>query len=228
MSAISHNAMGRDFFVRISRNTPALIGSLLLLAGIGVALAFWENRQGSQEASAQGALFNAWEQLTSESAGLKPEEQVDVDAKFSKSVAAFTSVADQYSGSRAAFQARLALGDLYFDHGMSAKAVPWYESARQGARSNLEKGLVSYSLGYALENSGDAKSAVAAFETALKYQSDQKAVGGLKADLLMALGRSHEKLGQPAQAGTYYDRVIAEHADSQQAIQAEVFKSRLK
>lgn len=236
-------------FARSGRGV--LIGLGVLLA-IGAAISFWGDRQAAKSNQANGSLYEARTVYEREMKALADSElgpttntdakkgaapnaearaakeaalqfaKWDVDAKLPKTMAAYAAVIAQYPGTRAAFDAQLAIADLYSNHGDAAKALAGYERAQSAAKDGLSRALVYSSIGYAHENAGKCDLAVKAWESALNQGE-----AGLKADLQMSLARCSEKLGDAAKARTYYDQVIADDANSESAKTAELYKSLL-
>jgi tetratricopeptide (TPR) repeat protein len=110
--------------------------------------------------------------------------KVDVAAKFPEAVKAFQAVIDKYPGTRAAFEARLAMGSLYFDHGDAVQAQNLFQLAADNAPKATDKAAALQSVGYALENQGKLTDALEAYKKALS-QNDAE----LKGDLDAAIAR---------------------------------------
>jgi TolA-binding protein len=171
-------------------------------------------------AAASGTKDKKAEPVLPPGAGAK-FEKLDVDAKLADSVAKYKAVIKDYDGSRAAFEARLALGDLYFNHGEAAKAAPWYAEATQSAPAGFEKMLSFYSLGHSQESAGKPKEALEAYENALNLGE------GLKGDLMLAIARNHESLKDTAKAKSTYEQILSQLPNTEYARLAEFFKGRL-
>lgn len=150
-------------------------------------------------------------------------KKLDVDQALPEGKKALLAVAEKHSGTRSAFEARLALGDLYYDHGQSALAIPHYEAASQAAPRGFEKAMAFYSLGYANENAGKFGDAAMAFDRALSLGE-----ASLRAELLLALGRVHGLNKNAAEAKKALDKVTSEFPTSDQAKVAELLKSRVE
>lgn len=150
-------------------------------------------------------------------------QKLDVDAKFPQTVQGYKSVIEKYSGTRAAYEARMALGSLYFDHGEAVKAAPVLKEAVDSAPGGLEKALSYSALGYAYENSGKPQDAAATYEKALNLGE-----AGIKGDLLLALARSQEAMKDTAKARSIYDRIITELPNTEVAKTAETLKAQLQ
>lgn len=145
-----------------------------------------------------------------------------VSEKLPKAVAQYQSIAQQFPGTSAAFDANLMLGDLFYAHETSEKAIPWYEKAVSDAPDSFSKGLALSSLGYSYENSKKYTEAAQAFEKILNLGELT-----LKPDALFSLARSQIALGQKDLAKGTYDRIIGEFVGTNHAKLAEVYKSNL-
>jgi tetratricopeptide (TPR) repeat protein len=150
-------------------------------------------------------------------------KKLDVDATFGDAINKFKNVIDQYSSTRAAFEARLALGDLYYNHGEAAKSLTWYEAAAKSAPTQFEKALALYSLGYGYENSGKLKEAVSAYDRALSENEPS-----LKGDLLLAKARSYELSKDTKQAKATYEQILSQLPNTDTAHKAELLKAQLQ
>ncbi len=171
-----------------------------------------------QQVSAEGA------QPPAEDEGLDAVayQKLDVDAQLGESVERFRGVIQQYPDSRAALDARLALGDLYFDHGEAGKAIQWYRAAAESAPRGLDRALALSALAYAYENAKEFKSATDGFQKALDQGEPS-----LKGDLMLGLARSQELAGDPVAAGKTYDKIIEQHSGTPHAKTAELQKSQI-
>jgi tetratricopeptide (TPR) repeat protein len=116
----------------------------------------------------------------------------------------------------------LALADLYQNHGDASKALVAYEAAQSQAADALSRALVFSAIGYAHENAGKCDAAIQAWESALNQGE-----AGLKVDLQMALARCSERVGNAAQAKTYYEKIMTDEPGSEAARTAELYKSQL-
>ena len=124
--------------------------------------------------------------------------------------------------SRAAFDARLKLGDLYYNHGDSVKALIWFQKAAETSPRAFEKVFALSSVGYAQENQGKYPEAITAFQTALDMGEP-----AMRADLLLSLARCNEATHDLAKARSLYDQVLVEFPNSENSQLAELFKSQL-
>jgi TolA-binding protein len=150
-------------------------------------------------------------------------KKTDVDAKFPETLKAYKAVVDQYPGTRAAFESLLAIGSLYSNHGEPAKAVDPLKKATESAPGSADRAEAFYSLGYALEGSGKYSDAVQAYQNAMSAGEPVA-----KADLLLAVARNQDLMGDKAKAGATYDQIIKDYPNSDQAHTAESQKSVMK
>ncbi len=144
----------------------------------------------------------------------------DVDSKIPTGVKSLTAVAQKFSGTRSAFEARLALGDLYYQHGQAEKSVPFYEEASKSAPSTFDRALAYYSLGYAYENAAKLPEAQQAFDRALSMGET-----GLRGELLLSIARVQEARGQKDDAKKSYERIISELPNSEYSRSAEMLRT---
>jgi TolA-binding protein len=149
--------------------------------------------------------------------------KLNVDVKFPDTVRKFRDVIAKYSGTRAAHEARMSLGTLYFNHGEAGKAAPLFQDASASASGSFEKSLAFQSWGYALENGGKPADAISAYEKALGYSE-----GSIKGDVLLSIARSQEALHDVAKARSTYDQIISQLPNTDAAKSAESHKAKLQ
>jgi tetratricopeptide (TPR) repeat protein len=211
---------------------------------VGVAFAFWMNHRSAQDDTARGALFLAEKSMETELKALLPPPPVlkkgekaspaaltpdsitfqkfDVDSKLPQSVQKLKDVEQKYSKTRAAMQARLKLGGLYFNHGEYEKALNWYQKTLDSA-SGFEKAVALSALGYTYENLNKPTDALQAFQKALNMGEVS-----LKGDLLLAIARSYEASHDSAKARSTYDQILKDLSNTEYAKSAEAFKAQLQ
>ena len=115
----------------------SIVGALIM---IGSATAFFINRNEHQNRNARDALYLAEKSLETESKDLS-FKKVDVDVRFAESVKKLKAVDQDFSRTRPAYEARVKLGNLYFNHGDFEKALPWFQKAADTAPEKLAKAL---------------------------------------------------------------------------------------
>ncbi|OFY99362.1 MAG: hypothetical protein A2070_03255 [Bdellovibrionales bacterium GWC1_52_8] len=163
----------------------------------------------------------------------KPEKSIDseqfafkklnVDQEFADAVQKYKAVIEKFGSTRAAFEARTALGALYLHHGEPEKAVPWLKAAAESAPGPAAKAYAWSSLGYALEDSAKTAEALQAFEKAMNLGESN-----LKGDLLLAIARCQEVLNDKAKARATYDQIISQLPNTEFAKNARFFKNRIQ
>lgn len=239
------------FFNGLAKNLNLMTGLLIGLLGLGLLTAFFMNRMDTKSEAAQNALFLAEKTLETELKALAPPEQkpktppkliskdqpatptdstallaykkMDVDAQLPHATKELKAVEQNFSRTRAAFEARLKLGDLYFNHGEFSKALPWYDKALDSAPGNLEKVLTLSSLGYVKENLGQPAEAIQIYQKAINLGE-----GSLKGDLLMGIARGYEAVHDLAKARSTYDQILFDLPSTEYAKSAELFKSQIQ
>ncbi|OFZ21728.1 MAG: hypothetical protein A2X94_15690 [Bdellovibrionales bacterium GWB1_55_8] len=147
----------------------------------------------------------------------------DVEQKLPETVKKLKKVVDEFGGTSVGYEANLLLGDLFFDHGESGKAVPWYSQAASTTSVSFHRALALQSLGYAYENDSKPAEALAAYEKALGAGA-----ADLKGDLLLATARSHVALNDQAKARSTYDQILSQMPDTEFAKTARVLKDELR
>lgn len=208
--------------IKSHRTTWILAGLGFIVAGIGIAL-FFSYRE-DRAKHALNELYLAENSLTEEMktlGSIGPFSPLDVDAKLPKTVLQLKNIVKNYGSTRAALEARIKLGTIYFNHGEYEKAKTWFEQAAD-ASSGYEKAVALSSLGYTYEDLGNYDLAIKTFQKAL-----QLGEGGLKGDLLIAIARNYENMKDFNKARSIYDQILTELPTTEYAKQAEIAKSQL-
>lgn len=223
----------KNFFDQALKRQKVIISLLIFvfIVGLGITMVF--TQKDARSSRARDALFQATQALEQELtviaatpqpvASVRPDpaqvahKKLDVSKELSRSIKLFEEVVSKYDGTRSSFDARLKLGDLYFDHGEPAKAISWYQSAVDASPGMQEKALALQSLGSAFENDQKPKEALSAFEKALGLGQE-----GLKGDLLLGAARSHEAMGDREKAKNFYQQIISQFPNSEFAKKAEI------
>jgi tetratricopeptide (TPR) repeat protein len=177
-------------------------------------------KEASQDGSKEGAQ-GAFKDVSKESISFK---KLDIDAQIPKSVQKLKELEQAYPSSRAAYESRLILGALYYDHGDYAKALPWYEKAVQSAPKGLEKALSLISLGHTQANLDKQKEAIQSYQKGVELGEGDS----IKGEALLGMARSYEALQDTARARSVYDQIISELSNTEYQQAAEIFKSQLK
>lgn len=150
-------------------------------------------------------------------------KKLDVDASFLKSLGELKTVVEKHPGTMGSFQALMAIGGLYLDHGSSEKAIEWFEKASKQAPGGESKAAAGVSKAVAFENLDRYKEAQDAYESALNQGRTL-----LRAEAMIGLARVQAAQGQSPAAIAQLDKVIKEYKDTAYARQAEQLKQSLE
>lgn len=236
---------GSEFIDGLLEKPIVLVSILLVIIILAAVYVGVRNQKEAKSQSAGNALFHAQKSYETEmkafAASVAPVEKdkkaapapspesalfkkTDVDAKFPETLKGYKAVIDQYPGTRAAFESLLAMGSLYSNHGEPAKAVNWLQKATETAPSASDRAEAYFGLGYALEGSGKYAEAIQAYQTAQGSVKGDEPVAA--ADLLLAIARNQELMGDKAKARETYDQIIKQAPNSDQAHTAESLKAQ--
>ncbi|OFZ80129.1 MAG: hypothetical protein A2583_16270 [Bdellovibrionales bacterium RIFOXYD1_FULL_53_11] len=228
-----------DLMADHSRKILFLLGIVFVAAFV---FALLSSRSNTRNEEAKGSLFQAKQALDKElaviasaeapamqkkSAQPSPElvafKHFDVNAKLAGSVGKLKTVIKQYEGTKAALDARMTLGDLYFNHGQYAASIEWYQQAADKASGTSDRAMALLGWGYALENSKQINNAIAVYERALNTGD-----GMIKGDSMLSLARCFELANDKNRAKLMYERIISQLPDSPHQRTAEDLKSRIE
>ncbi len=181
-----------------------------------------EDQKKAKAKSKEAAKTEAPTEPTAEQMAAAAHKVLAAAAVYPEGVKKLIGVTEEFAGTRAGFEAAIALGNLFMQHGESAEAAQWFQKAAGAAPSRFENALALYSRGVALENVGKNKEALGAFSDALNLGQEP-----IKGELLMAKARTHEALGEKEQAAATYKRVIEELKDTSYSRDAELKSAKL-
>lgn len=201
-----------------TQTKPILITLAVLLAIIGLT-SFLLSKKESRQGAAQTALYLA---LKTEAQESKATATGSVATRFKDSLEQLTRVSKDFSGTRAAYEAELKLGDIYYDHDEPQSSIAWYESATKSAPRAFERMLAFYALAYAYEATQKYPEALKALEKA------QNQGEGLRAEILLSMARIYSLTKDHGKAIATYDQVISQFPNSEYARDAETQKSFVK
>lgn len=242
----------RGIFDSAANHSKAVLAGLAALLAAGAGAGYYLNQRDVRSDAGSAALFLARQSIekdlnamaaqeapkTAQPAAKKGEkappppaptaEQIaykkfDVESRLASGVKMLEAVSKDYPGTRAAFEARLQLGDLFYDHGSPAKAVDWYKQAVDGAPGSFDRALALYSLGFAQENSAQLEAASQTYEKALALGES-----ALRGDLLLAIARTYELRKDPVKAKATYDQILSQLPNTEHARSAEAYKAQLQ
>lgn len=235
------------FFDGLANRPGLVIAGVIVIVVATAGTVGYINHSESQTEASNGAFFEAQKALDQELkdwarsvtpspspsvAGKAPPPpnpgdvdylKTDVATRFPLALQKFQGVIARYPGTRAAFEAEMALGSLYYDHGEPEKAIPWYEKATKIAPTGYDRALAFSSLGYARENAGRPQDALTAYQKALSLAK----AGINRGDLLLSVARCYELLKDPSKARSTYDQITSQMPNTEQAKTAELLRSRL-
>lgn len=205
-----------------------VLGGLALLLVVGVSVAFYMEHQSSRNEAANDAFFSAQKTFITEvKAQAHPEDlsfqKLDVNTVFKQTVKQYADVATQFPRTRAGFEAQVALGSLYLQHGQAAEATPWFEKGLKAAPNSLEKAALLANLGYSFENQQKWKEALESYQKGLNQGE-----ATWKSELLLGIARCLEQLKDINQARSTYDQITIQLPNTEAAHFAEARKAQLQ
>jgi hypothetical protein len=138
-----------------------------------------------------------------------------------KKASGYETVAETWPGTRAAFEALMALGDIEAQKDpKSSKAATWYEKADAQTSDPREKLLARYSAAYAREKEGKLELALSQVESAQKL-----GLTHLKGELALQRARLLDLLGNKEEATKAFDAIGQDFAGTETARTAEGWKA---
>ncbi len=171
---------------------PIAAAAVLVVVAIAL-LGVWNELRARKDREATNALYEA--QVVARKL---------VDAKnFEEAEKTFAPLIEKFSGTRAAFEAELQVGDIWMDAGNFPRATEHYNRAANMTKDPFSRLLAQYNIGVAAETAGKPQEAVAAYESALGVQGSEF----LRPEILMAQARCYEALNQAAKAIEIYKTV---------------------
>jgi TolA-binding protein len=197
------------------RKAGILVG-LVLVAGIVIFFAQQASEKKDQEG--KSALYQIENTYQDElkavpEADRAPGVTLDVDAKFSKTVAALTEMLTAKKASnRVLYDAGVKLGTLYLDHNQADKAAGPFKQVIADAGSAFQKGSAFYLLGVSEERATQFKEAMESYQSGLGAN-----VEGLKGELMLGVVRMSVKLNDKEKAKLYLEKLNKEVPGSHSA-----------
>lgn len=216
----------QTFWAGILKNVKLVLGVAAAILGLTILSVLMSGQSQKREALAKDAWYlgqkNYLEENKSVSGPDGKKAEVDVNLSFSKTISAWSALIAEYPKTLAAYEARLALADLYADHGAYEKAADWFTEAADAAGNTRNRARAFLGLGFAREQMGQVTEAAAAYERAI-----QQGESVLHGELLLSLGRVYEKT-DVEKARSTYERVRTDLAGTDEAKTAESALARLK
>ena len=232
--------------VKNQKRAALTLGVLVLVA---VGIIFFINHLDQRNLDAREGLFSGQQLLQEELDVLKASEtketkdnkksentakdstnwarkKLDVDQAFPKTVEKFTAVSNDFGGTRAGYDARMALGNLYVDHGETLKSVEWFKKASESAPGTWEEAMATYGMGISQEDLKQHEEAIATFKRGIGM-AERMVNTDLKGLLLLATARNQRAAQLNNEARSTYDRVISEVPNSAHSKTAETLRAGL-
>jgi tetratricopeptide (TPR) repeat protein len=143
-------------------------------------------------------------------------ELPDLETKIKK----LEEIGKDFSGTKAAFDAQVTVGHLYYQKKDYNRAAVAYQTALdKGNFPQVFRPLIQESLGYALEQKGDLQQAAKVFS---EITGSKETL--LKEDVFLSLARVYEKMKKTAEAKSTYQAFLKSFPKS---IYASMVKERL-
>ncbi|MBI3542374.1 MAG: tetratricopeptide repeat protein [Deltaproteobacteria bacterium] len=217
-------------FAYLADNSRLFLAGLALLFAVGLGAAFMNSYSDKKAEEADSALFDARKTVDDAVAKLKDlpkgaeaKPAAEVLAAAKPGLDQVEKVAATFSGSRAAFEARLLLGDMSFRYGQYQQAAEQYKQAVDSARPRAAKPIAQYSLAFAYENLKNHDGAIEALRQVVASGNSM-----LKSDAEMALARNYALKGDKPRALEQYQQVVKDFPNTPTSKQAEAEISHLK
>ncbi|NUM89013.1 MAG: hypothetical protein HUU37_07400, partial [Bdellovibrionales bacterium] len=163
------------------------------------ALGIHKDRTAKREATAASVLFE-----TREAASKEVNTR-----KFDAAVERFQDLMKRYAGTRAAYEARLVVGDIWMDAELPEKAAASYADAFSVAPDEFSRLLARYNESLAWESGKGWEKALEGYRDAMKF----KGADFLKPELLMAQARCLEALKRWTEARGVYEEIRRNFAE---------------
>lgn len=220
----------RRAFGSLASQSHTVFFVLGALFALGVGSAFWMNHREAANTASRNAIYLAEKSLAKDLKALETGSQkkedlaflkLEVSGPFKQSIQELEDVTKKYSGTRAAADAALKLGDLFYSHGNYEKALDYFKRAADGS-SGFDRASSLAAVGYCLENLGKQTEALEAFEKALRMGESS-----LKPDVLLSIARIHGTSKNSDKARSTYDQILKEFPNTEYSKSAELFKTSL-
>lgn len=190
-----NNSGLKGFFVS-NKKALGAVTLAVFIAVVGVLL--WKEGRARKEHEATNMLFDAQAQA----------RPLVAARRFDQAVELYAPLLAKYPKSRAGYEARLLMGDIWMDAENFAEAAKHYEAAAQAASDEFSLVLARYNVGVARESAGEHQAAIASYEAALKAKGSEF----LRPEILMAEARCYEALSQNGKAIELYKTVQEKYA----------------
>lgn len=211
-------------------NKKNIIVAVSAIIVLGVGTFFYQQSCDTKEQAAKSALYQVQKTLETETATLSEAEKAagskfDVDAKFSKTVAALNGMlSSATTDARVKYEAGVKLGTIYMEFATDnqvSKSVDAFKKASETAKSSFQKASAFYLLGNAQERTNQIKEAAESFQSALNQNYE-----GLNGELLLSLVRVNLRANDPVKAKAFADKLSKDAPGSRAAQEAQKLVSK--
>ncbi len=214
----SSGVTARELALRMyERRLPLGLGALAVLSA---ALGWWgyHTWRTSQEEAAQVLMTKALsglEELSKGAEGAKASETRN--GRLEEAQAVLLQIRKEYSSSKAAEQALLQLGNIFYQKADHQKALQAYQEYLEQYPGGSWVILAGVGKGYTLEGQGRYEDAAAIFRTLGERYKDSS----LSIEALLGLARSLSHLDRRSEAVEVYRRIAEEYAGTSWGRRAE-------
>lgn len=192
----------------VSYMVAGVVGVLVIAAGVAEFMKYREQK-------AVEALYGAREAV----------EALPEAKRATEGLAPLEKVANEHKRTRAAYEALVAIGDLYTDAKNYAEAAKYYDKAAGIAPDEFARVMAIYNKAGAEEFGGNCQTAIATYGSLEK----QKSAKFLAPEALLAQGRCLEAIKDYAKASEIYQKIQNEYpGNAYYANAAQVFLEKLK
>jgi len=206
----------------IFKNKKALATVAGVILVISLFIGVRQSAQEKKNLAASSNLFSAQQLLEKEQKSNGKDGVTSVDQQLSGAIAAFKKVQAEYSGTLAAWEATVQIGNLYLKfEPKSGKAATWFEAAQKAAPSSREKLFSNYSLAFALEEQGKFEDAIRALDSAIALKLPY-----FKAELALTRARLLLRGGKNEESTKALDQVSKDFANTDMGRKAEQWKAQ--
>ncbi len=153
-----------------------MLAGLLVLMGVGIY--FYQQVTEKKDQEGKTALYKVQKTFEEENTALPEADRaagvtLDVDAKFSKTVAELNGMLNsKAASSRVLYEAGVKLASLYLDHGQADKSIDSLKKVVSFSNSSFQKASAYFLLGTAEERAQKFDDAFKTYESGLSQNID--------------------------------------------------------